>query len=369
MSDVSLKRLRSYAVRRTLFAPTTLRRALKRLGYVQADPIRAPARAQDLVLRLRVKDYRAGDLERRYPELDIEEDFFVNYGFILREHYRLMHPRAGTQRWSSAKNALARAVLEFVHESGAVHPRDVEQRFGHGRVVNYWGGTSNATTRLLDGMHYRGLLRVARRERGIRVYSAQDPREKLTDPALQRLRMDALIDVLVSLYAPLPRVTLLWLVRRLRYANPQWTRQLGLALARTEARLNHAQIDGVNWYWPAHESIKAGSSDLDRVRLLAPFDPLVWDRFRFERLWGWAYRFEAYTPVPKRKLGYYALPLLWRDRVIGWANVTTAAGELDCRLGFVGARPKQRSFERALEAELSELQAFLRPRVTSASRI
>ena len=64
------------------------------------------------------------------------------------------------------------------------------------------------------------------------------------------------------------------------------------------------------------------------MRLLAPFDPVVWDRRRFELLWGWAYRFEAYTPAPKRKLGYYALPLLWRDRVIGWANLSVKDGEL-----------------------------------------
>ena len=60
----------------------------------------------------------------------------------------------------------------------------------------------------------------------------------------------------------------------------------------------------------------------DVVRLLAPFDPVVWDRRRFELLWGWAYRFEAYTPVSQRKLGYLALPLLWRDRVVGWGNVS-----------------------------------------------
>ena len=59
----------------------------------------------------------------------------------------------------------------------------------------------------------------------------------------------------------------------------------------------------------------------EKVRLLAPFDPVVHDRTRFELLWRWVYRFEAYTPVAKRKLGYYALPLLWRDRVIGWGNV------------------------------------------------
>ena len=61
----SLDQLRRYAVARSLFPPTTLARAIARLGFVQADPIRAPARAQDLTLRHRVKDYRAGDLVRR----------------------------------------------------------------------------------------------------------------------------------------------------------------------------------------------------------------------------------------------------------------------------------------------------------------
>ena len=97
------------------------------------------------------------------------------------------------------------------------------------------------------------------------------------------------------------------------------------------------------------------------MRLLAPFDPVVWDRRRFEILWGWAYRFEAYTPVPKRKLGYYALPLLWRDRVIGWANVSAddgvAARRLWLRLVEPAARPPlppRRSSE-----ELERLRIFL----------
>lgn len=54
-----------------------------------------------------------------------------------------------------------------------------------------------------------------------------------------------------------------------------------------------------------------------QVNFLAPFDPLVWDRRRFEHLWGWSYRFEAYTPPAKRVRGYYAMPLLWGERVIG----------------------------------------------------
>ena len=78
MVGLTLDDLRRHAVARSLFAPTTLPRAIARLGFVQADPIRAPARAQDLTLRHRVSDYRAGDLERRYPKLPVEEDFFVN---------------------------------------------------------------------------------------------------------------------------------------------------------------------------------------------------------------------------------------------------------------------------------------------------
>src|SRR5438477_995648 len=91
---ITLDDLRRFAVARSLFKPTTLKRALDRLGFVQADPIRAPARAQDLILRHRVKDYHAGDLERLYPRLGLEEDFFIVYGFLTRPIQALMHPRA-----------------------------------------------------------------------------------------------------------------------------------------------------------------------------------------------------------------------------------------------------------------------------------
>src|SRR5437764_15467736 len=90
---ITLDDLRRFAVTRSLFAPTTLRRALQRMRFVQADPIRAPARAQDLILRHRVKNYRAGDLESRYAKLGVEEDFFINYGIVSRELQALMHPR------------------------------------------------------------------------------------------------------------------------------------------------------------------------------------------------------------------------------------------------------------------------------------
>src|SRR5881398_2656308 len=122
---MDLEALRRYAVARTLFAPTTLPKAIERLGFVQADPIRAPARAQDLTLRHRVKGYRAGDLERRYHQLGIEEDFFITYGFVTRELHALMHPRsqrgvpaAGCAPMSASERKRQEQLLAFVRERG-----------------------------------------------------------------------------------------------------------------------------------------------------------------------------------------------------------------------------------------------------------
>src|SRR5687768_14432417 len=245
MITPTLDDLRRYAIARSLFKPTTLPRAIARLGFVQADPIRAPARAQDLTLRHRVANYRAGDLERRYSKLPIEEDFFVNYGFVPREVHRLMHPRTARQAWTKARWRQADAVLDFVRERGVVHPREVDAHFAHGKALNWFGGSSNASTQLLDGMHYRGLLRIARREGGVRLYA---PREANAAPADPPATMDTLVDIIVNKYAPLPERTLSQLVMLLAYAVPHWRDARKSALARAKARLPHAAIDGRSWY-------------------------------------------------------------------------------------------------------------------------
>jgi uncharacterized protein YcaQ len=361
---ITIDDLRGFALARSLFPPTTLKRALYRMGFVQADPIRAPARAQDLILRHRVKDYRAGDLERRYAKLDIREDFFINYGFVTKEVQALMHPRLRSRAspWSclsSGRRKRAELLLRFVRERGVVHPREVDRHFSHGTVKNYWGGSSNATTHLLDAMHYQGLLQVVRRDAGIRVYTAHEHGPGPQDKVERAARIDALADLAVGIYAPLPSKSLAALIRRLRFATPQWEGEITRALQRARQRLAHARIDGIDWYWPAGED-PARSAPPETVRFLTPFDPVVWDRFRFELLWGWVYRFEAYTPVAKRRRGYYALPLLWRDRVIGWANVSLQEGKLSTDLGYVESRPPQDpNFDLELETELERIRMFL----------
>lgn len=368
---ISLDDLRRYAAARTFFRPTTLKRALHRMSFVQADPIRAPARAQDLILRHRVEDYRAGDLERRYANLGVEEDFFLTYGFVTRPLQALMHPRSeagvpadSPRRWPPERRRRARRLLAFVHERGEVHPREVDAHFGEGTVRNYWGGSSSATTHLLDAMHYRGWLRVSRREGGIRIYAPHRHGNGSIGSVARRARIDALVNVAVRIYAPMPAASLSYFVRRLGFAVPQWRHELGAALQRARERLSHARVEGVDWYWPAGEHpgrrFRRGESPDRAVRLLTPFDPVVHDRRRFELLWGWVYRFEAYTPAPKRKLGYYALPLLWRDRVIGWGNLSVVDGRLRPEIGYVGSPPRDRAFARELEAELDRMRSFLR---------
>jgi uncharacterized protein YcaQ len=247
--SMTIQELRARAVAHSLFKPTSLKAAVMRLGFVQADPIRSPARAQDLILRHRVKGYKAGDLERGFPSLDMEEDVLYAYGFVHRRIWELLHPRKSARLSKLEKN-----VLDAVLQAGPTHPATLQEAHGRKRVINAWG----------DGLEY--------------VSPSQQNRFDSQEPI---------------------------------------------------------------------------------VRFLAPFDPLVWDRRRFEHLWGWAYRFEAYTPPTKRVRGYYAMPLLWRDDIIGWANANVRDGKLNMDVGFAKEQPRDAAFRHAIEEECKRLRAFL----------
>jgi len=355
--------LRAWAVARSLFPPTSLPRALARLGFVQADPIRAPARAQDLILRHRVKAYRDGDLERKYARLGIEEDALVNYGFVTRELQALMHPRTFRRKMRIERShpELVAPILDFVRAKGPTHPRDLDAQHGGRSVTNYWGGSSSAATHMLDTLHYRGHLRIVRRESGIRIYEVATHHPADDAGLSPRERVGRLLARVVDLYAPLPAASMRQLAMMLRYGAPGL--ETLLRDKNTERRavadgfVATIALDGREWFVPVGERI--GGSPPELVRLLAPFDPVVWDRRRFELFWNWRYRFEAYTPEAKRTLGYYALPLLHGDAIIGWANVRVADERVHAQLGFIGKRPTDATFRCALDDELERLRAFL----------
>jgi uncharacterized protein len=358
----TLDQLRRYAIARSLFKPTTLPAAIRRLGFVQADPMRAPARAQDLILSQRVKDYRAGDLERRYARLVIDEDCFVNYGFLPRDTLQLLHPRVPRQAWDANTRARAKELLDFVRERGTVHPTEVQQAFAHhGRSISAWGSDLQATTHLLDDMHYRGLLRVQRREAGTRVFEAVDHPMQEDSPQARKARAEALLDQIVALYAPLPASSLTYLTRLLRYGVPHLQEETRQVCRDAKSRYAHAEVEGQTWFWPVDENPRSRKHQPDdRLRFLAPFDPVVWDRRRFEVLWGWTYKFEAYVPAAKRTMGHYAMPVLWGEQMVGWANLGVVSGRLVHSLGFVaGVRPRSAAFRRELEQAVQAFEAFM----------
>jgi hypothetical protein len=347
---MTLERLRRDAIRRSLFSPVSLRQAIERLGFVQADPIRSPARAQDLILRHRVRQYRAGDLERHYPSLDIEEDFLYAYGFLPRRNWQLLHPRN-----TRALTKLDRRVFDLVAAHNQIHPRELEAHLGRERQINAWGGYSKRTTRTLEALHFRGLLRIARRDNGIRIY---EPAPVRPEPLSASERLKGLVLLIARILAPVPERSLREALRHLAYSVPGLVcKPILISSLLKSGDLESAEVDGLTYLWPAGKI--ALCEPARAVRFLAPFDPLVWDRRRFEHFWGWPYRFEAYTPPSKRKMGYYAMPLLWADSVIGWANVARKEGRLDVQLGFIGNRPITSDFDRALESEIASIRSFL----------
>jgi uncharacterized protein len=337
-----------------------LPRAIARLGFVQADPMRAPARAQDLILAHRVKDYRAGELERRYPRLAIEEAFFINYGFLPRETLALLHPR-GTPRswkaWDTRMQARAQEVLAFVRQHGPTYPKDLH--FDHGRIRR-WGADLNVNSHLLEGLHYRGLLRVARREAGTRVYEAIEYSLREDSPEARLARAGQLLGVVVQLYAPLPAASLGYLCGLLRFGVPHLAAEVRQMQEDAKSHFAHAEVDGVLWFWPSGENPAATRYLVgDRLRFFSPFDPVVWDRRRFQLLFGWEYKFEAYLPAHKRRMGHYAMPMLWGEQMLGWANLKVVDGRLQHELGFVGGRPGGRAFRLALAEALQRMGEFL----------
>lgn len=329
-----------------------LSEALAGLQFIQADPIRSPARAQDLILRQRLGDYQAGELENRFPQLDAEEGFLFAYGFTTPAIWRDLHPKPPARL-----SSLERSVLRTVGELGEAHPRALDDFFGKRTVRNAWGGRSQATKRVLEKLHHRGFLRVCRREKGVRVY--QVPAEAGNGAASPTERYARLVRVTAQVFGPTSRRFLISELAGLQHLLPRRAdRQKMIDGLVRSGELAEVTVEGSSYLW--HPEQWDARDVPEQVRILAPFDPLVRDRERFEQVWDWCYRFEAYVPAARRQRGYYSMPLLWRDQVIGWANAKVEAGCLKTELGYVGTKPRSKAYRRALESEVDAMATFLR---------
>ena len=259
------------------------------LGFVQADPIRAPARAQDLTLRHRVTGYRAGDLERRYPRLDVHEDFFVNYGFVTGAVQALMHPRDGPAPWTPARRRRVQALLEFVRDArpGAsarrrrpLRPRHASPTTGAARPTRRRTCSTRCTT---AGCCASPDARAASASTPCTSTSAGPRDAAARRAASTRWSMSSS----ATTRRCRRRACRAWSAGSAtpcRSGRASWTARCSARDAGSRTRASTAS----DWYWPAGERPPAPPtpSRTRRAPARARSIPVVWDRRRFEMLLG-----------------------------------------------------------------------------------
>ena len=259
---------------------------MRRLGFLQIDPISSVAPPQYLVLWSRLGAYDRAELDRLLWE---ERQLYEWNAFIwpaedlpaLQARMRRRRTKYTWERRSTeflAENAkVRRYVLGEIERSGPLLSRDLEGDLRpQGQRPVWWG---RRITLLLEILHSRGVLAVVGRRGGQRLW-----------------------DLAARWY---PEVERMPLREAERYFDEKRRRALGV------------RLEGGRWL--AHPAAVDGPVP-DRATLLSPFDRLIHDRDRAEALWGFRYRLEMYVPQAKREYGYYVLPLLVGDRLVGRAE-------------------------------------------------
>jgi uncharacterized protein len=300
---------------------------IRRMGVLQIDTIHVVARSPYLVLWSRLGDYQARWLEELLAEGALFEYWAHEACFLPIEDYPLYRHRMldaanlgwkYAREWAAQNHAALERVLTHVREQGEVRSADFERTDGSNG--KWWGWKTEK--RALETLFTSGELMIARRQNFQRIY---DLRERI---------LPAWDDAMLPSIDEMRRILALKAVRALGVTTARWvgdyfrTRKLetaalvkGLA---DEGALLRAQVEG--WSEEAYihpdnvamaEKAAAGKLQPKLTTLLSPFDPVVWDRVRALTLFGFDYRIECYTPAPKRRYGYFTLPVLRRGALVG----------------------------------------------------
>ena len=353
-----------------------LRRAVGRLGVVQVDAVNVLVRAQYLPLFSRLGPYRVELLDRlTYRDGALFEYLAHAASLVSTELYPLLRWRMANYEasadWTGFLARLERekpgyvdAVLAEVDARGPLAYTDLADPGKREKVATKYADSSIAWWRwsdgksLLDGLHETGRLAVAERRGFERRYDLvervlpaevldrQTPHPEAAMRALIRFAIDALgvgTAKDIADYFRLPVAT---------------TRTHLNALA-GDGEVDAARVEG--WKDAAFLSPRAKPSRLDVAALVSPFDSLVWERTRTERLFGFRYRIEIYVPAPKREFGYFVLPFLLGDRLVARVDLQAdrKRGVLQVHAAFAEAGVDHGEVAGALAGELRSMATWL----------
>lgn len=304
-----------------------LRQVIRQMHVLQIDTIHVVARSPYLVLWSRLGAYPQSWLDELLAEGALFEYWSHAACFLPVEDYplyrrfmldRLLWNEKSWARWIEANTALVDGLLDHIRVNGAVRSADFERT--DGEKSGWWNWKDEKTA--LEGLWFRGDLMVARRHNFQRVY---DLRQRVLphwdDSAAPPL--DAVYEALVLNTVKALGVTkAAWVSDYFRMYKK--VAQDALARLVRSGQLETVAVEG--WEQPGYvhpdqraaiEAAAEGDIPQSRTTFLSPFDPLVWDRARASALFDFDYKIEVYTPAPKRQYGYFTLPILYNNALIG----------------------------------------------------
>jgi uncharacterized protein len=332
---VSQEQARRFLVRHQLLAPPrslpatpdSVLRVIDRLGFLQFDPLEVPgARNHDLMLHSRIGDYRRewADKWLYGPDRRLIELYNKSLNIVpLSElpYYRLTWDRNAADGENTGilqrESAVADAILGRIRDEG---PLSTAAFAEHGHQVDWWWAPTRASRAVLEALFVTGRVGISRREGSRRYY---DLIERLVPPELLEEAAsedDAMRHRLMSRFRAGGLITAggneIMYYAHSREHGPRLTKSLvegGL--------IEPVRIEGLKAvrYMPTDERVilETGLSIPPAVTFVAPVDPLVAGRRQLLELFDFEYRWEIFTPEPKREFGYYVLPILFGDRFVG----------------------------------------------------
>ena len=299
---------------------------IQRMGVLQIDTIHVVARSPYLVLWSRLGDYEPRWLDELLAEGALFEYWSHAACFIPIEDYPLYRRLMleGSKGFSNSEGWLAEHekevahVLGLIEEKGAVRSADFERTDGQKGTWWNWKIEKQA----LEHLHNSGALMIARRHNFQRFYDLRarvlPGWDDAAAPSIDEVRRALAIKAVCALGVTPAR----WVADYFR-TQKRLTEPLIEKLA-DEGVLLRVAVEG--WTEPAYlhpenlalaEAVVADEVQATHTTLLSPFDPITWDRARALALFGFDYRIECYTPEAKRRYGYFTLPILHRDQLIG----------------------------------------------------